>query len=103
MRRTSHSKLVLEGANGPTCPDADDMLTSRGITVVPDVICNAGGVTLSYFEWVQDMASFFWNEDEVNERMDKIMTEAMSTLGTKRGRKPVACAPLPVSWPASAF
>ena len=70
-------KLVLEGANGPTYPDADDMLKARGITVVPDVICNAGGVTVSYFEWVQDMASFFWSEDEINARMDKIMTEAM--------------------------
>ncbi|MEQ4531641.1 MAG: Glu/Leu/Phe/Val dehydrogenase [Mixta sp.] len=70
-------KLVLEGANGPTYPDADDMLKSRGVTVVPDVICNAGGVTVSYFEWVQDMASFFWSEEEINARMDKIMTEAM--------------------------
>lgn len=70
-------KLVLEGANGPTYPDADDILKARGITVVPDVICNAGGVTVSYFEWVQDMASFFWSEEEINARMDKIMTEAM--------------------------
>lgn len=72
-----HCRLVLEGANGPTFPQADDVLTSRGVTVVPDVICNAGGVTVSYFEWVQDMASFFWSEVEINERMDKIMTEAM--------------------------
>ena len=56
------AKLVLEGANGPTFPDADDILRSRNITVVPDVICNAGGVTVSYFEWVQDMASYFWSE-----------------------------------------
>lgn len=53
-------KLVLEGANGPTLPAADDILKERGITVVPDVICNAGGVTVSYFEWVQDFSSFFW-------------------------------------------
>ena len=72
-----HCRLVLEGANGPTFPEADDVLASRGVTVVPDVVCNAGGVTVSYFEWVQDMASFFWSEDEINERMDKIMTEAM--------------------------
>lgn len=72
-----HCRIVLEGANGPTFPEADDVLASRGITVVPDVVCNAGGVTVSYFEWVQDMASFFWSEDEINERMDKLMTEAM--------------------------
>lgn len=70
-------KLVLEGANGPTYPDADDVLASRGILVVPDVVCNAGGVTVSYFEWVQDMASFFWSEEEINARMDKIMTDAI--------------------------
>lgn len=80
-------KLVLEGANGPTYPDADDMLTSRGITVVPDVICNAGGVTVSYFEWVQDMASFFWSESEINDRMDKIMTEAMVHVWDKATEK----------------
>ncbi len=80
-------KLILEGANGPTYPDADDMLTSRGVTVVPDVICNAGGVTVSYFEWVQDMASFFWSESEINDRMDKIMTEAMIHVWDKASEK----------------
>ncbi|UWS31056.1 Glu/Leu/Phe/Val family dehydrogenase [Erwinia pyrifoliae] len=82
-----HCRLVLEGANGPTFPEADDVLTSRGVTVVPDVICNAGGVTVSYFEWVQDMASFFWSEDEINERMDKIMTEAMIHVWDKAHEK----------------
>jgi glutamate dehydrogenase (NAD(P)+) len=71
------AKLVLEGANGPTLPDADDALRDRGILVVPDVICNAGGVTVSYFEWVQDFSSFFWSEDEINVRLDKIMVEAL--------------------------
>lgn len=80
-------RLVLEGANGPTFPEADDVLTSRGVTVVPDVICNAGGVTVSYFEWVQDMASFFWSESEINERMDKIMTEAMVHVWDKSREK----------------
>lgn len=69
-------KLVLEGANGPTVPEADDILAERGILVVPDVICNAGGVTVSYFEWVQDFSSFFWTEDEINARLDKIMGDA---------------------------
>jgi glutamate dehydrogenase (NAD(P)+) len=71
------AKLVLEGANGPTLPEADDMLKDRGVLVVPDVICNAGGVTVSYFEWVQDFSSFFWSEDEINVRLDKIMVDAL--------------------------
>ena len=70
------ARLVLEGANGPTPPAADDVLADRGILVVPDVICNAGGVTVSYFEWVQDFSSFFWTEDEINLRLDKIMIGA---------------------------
>ena len=74
------AKLVLEGANGPTMFDADDVLTDRGILVVPDVICNAGGVTVSYFEWVQDFSSFFWTEDEINVRLDKIMVEALRKI-----------------------
>lgn len=74
------AKMVLEGANGPTYPTADDVLLSRGVTVVPDVICNAGGVTVSYFEWVQDMASYFWSEDEINERLDKLMIQAIEDV-----------------------
>ncbi|RZF49890.1 Glu/Leu/Phe/Val dehydrogenase [Acinetobacter halotolerans] len=74
------AKLVLEGANGPTYPDADDMLIKRGVTIVPDVICNAGGVTVSYFEWVQDMASYFWSEDEINQRLDKLMIQAINDV-----------------------
>jgi glutamate dehydrogenase (NAD(P)+) len=74
------AKLVLEGANGPTLPDADDVLRDRGILVVPDVICNAGGVTVSYFEWVQDFSSFFWTEDEINQRLDKIMVDALKHI-----------------------
>lgn len=64
------------------------MLASRGIIVVPDVVCNAGGVTVSYFEWVQDMASFFWSEEEINNRMDKIMTDAMVHVWEKQLRNP---------------
>ncbi|RTL34824.1 MAG: Glu/Leu/Phe/Val dehydrogenase [Burkholderiales bacterium] len=67
------TRLVLEGANGPTTPDGEAVLSDRGIIVVPDVIANAGGVTVSYFEWVQDFSSFFWTEDEINLRLDKIM------------------------------
>ncbi len=74
------ARLVLEGANGPTVPEADDILAERGILVVPDVICNAGGVTVSYFEWVQDFSSFFWSEDEINVRLDKIMVDALKKI-----------------------
>jgi len=74
------ARLVLEGANGPTVPVADDVLAERGVLVVPDVICNAGGVTVSYFEWVQDFSSFFWSEDEINLRLDKIMVDALKKI-----------------------
>jgi glutamate dehydrogenase (NAD(P)+) len=78
--RRIKARLVLEGANGPTLPSADDMLADRGVLVVPDVICNAGGVTVSYFEWVQDFSSFFWTEDEINVRLDKIMVGALKRI-----------------------
>jgi glutamate dehydrogenase (NAD(P)+) len=78
--RRIQAKLVLEGANGPTVPVADDILAERGVLVVPDVICNAGGVTVSYFEWVQDFSSFFWTEDEINVRLDKIMVDALKKI-----------------------
>jgi glutamate dehydrogenase (NAD(P)+) len=74
------ARLVLEGANGPTGRAADDVLAERNILVVPDVICNAGGVTVSYFEWVQDFSSFFWTEDEINVRLDKIMVGALKRI-----------------------
>jgi glutamate dehydrogenase (NAD(P)+) len=77
--RTS-ARLVLEGANGPTVPQADDVLARRGVIVVPDVICNAGGVIVSYFEWVQDFDSFFWNLDLINERLDKILIDALTYI-----------------------
>ena len=78
--RRIKAKLVLEGANGPTTSKADDILGERGVLVVPDVICNAGGVTVSYFEWVQDFSSFFWSEDEINVRLDKIMVDALKKI-----------------------
>ncbi|MDP4608537.1 MAG: Glu/Leu/Phe/Val dehydrogenase, partial [Burkholderiaceae bacterium] len=70
------AKLILEGANGPTTPQADDILSDKGVVIVPDVIANAGGVTVSYFEWVQDFSSFFWSEDEINARLVRIMKDA---------------------------
>ena len=78
--RTLRTRLILEGANGPTLPDADLVLNDRGIVVVPDVIANAGGVTVSYFEWVQDFSSFFWTEEEINARLDKILIGAFGRI-----------------------
>ena len=74
------ARMVIEGANGPTTPVADDILQERNILVLPDVIANAGGVTVSYFEWVQDFSSFFWDEEEINARLVKIMKHAFAAV-----------------------
>lgn len=74
------AKLIVEGANGPTVPAGDDILKDKGVLVVPDVIANAGGVTVSYFEWVQNFSSFFWTETEINERLVRIMKEAFTSV-----------------------
>jgi glutamate dehydrogenase (NAD(P)+) len=73
-------RMVVEGANGPTTPAADAVLAERGITVVPDVLANAGGVTASYFEWVQDFSSYFWREEDVNVNLERIMGEAFRAV-----------------------
>jgi glutamate dehydrogenase (NAD(P)+) len=74
------AKLVIEGANGPTTPEADDILAAKGITVVPDVLANAGGVTVSYFEWVQDLQSFFWDKDTINHRLEDVLRTAYQSV-----------------------
>jgi len=72
--------MVVEGANGPTTPDADAILRDRGILLLPDILANAGGVTVSYFEWVQDIQSFFWSAAQVNSRLARIMKSAFDTV-----------------------
>ncbi len=74
------ARLVVEAANGPTTPEADELLFDRGIRVVPDVLANAGGVTVSYFEWVQNMYGYYWSEAEVNERLGQMMGRAFSEV-----------------------
>jgi glutamate dehydrogenase (NAD(P)+) len=73
-------RILCEGANGPTTPVADDILAEKGIFVIPDILANAGGVTTSYFEWVQDRMGYFWTEDEVNQRLDRIMIDSFNDV-----------------------
>ncbi|HTQ11430.1 MAG TPA: Glu/Leu/Phe/Val dehydrogenase, partial [Fimbriimonadaceae bacterium] len=74
------AKLIVEGANGPTTPEADNIFSDKGIMCVPDVLANAGGVVVSYFEWVQDLQNFFWEENEVNNRLTRIMRASFATV-----------------------
>jgi glutamate dehydrogenase (NAD(P)+) len=79
------ARIVCEGANGPVTPTADEILEDRGILVLPDVLANAGGVVVSYFEWVQGLQEYFWKEEEVNERLDDIVTRAFQeTIAAKK-------------------
>src|SRR5437763_6359691 len=82
------ARFIVEGANGPTTPDADEVLEQRGVVVVPDVLANSGGVAVSYFEWVQDLQAYWWTEDELNDRLRAIMDRAyaqVSALATDEG------------------
>ncbi len=83
------TRLVIEAANGPTDPAADRILNDAGITVVPDILANAGGVTVSYFEWVQDLQRFFWAENEINDRLETIMKRSYRAVAHKAAEQEV--------------
>jgi glutamate dehydrogenase (NAD(P)+) len=74
------ARILAEGANGPTTPEADDILGEKGLFVIPDILCNAGGVTVSYLEWVQDLQSFFWPVDEINRKLQYLMARAFENV-----------------------
>ena len=73
-------RILAEGANGPTTPEADYILHKKGVFIIPDILCNAGGVTVSYFEWVQDRMGYFWEEDDVNRRLERIMRRSFQDV-----------------------
>jgi glutamate dehydrogenase (NAD(P)+) len=74
------AKLIVEGANGPTSASADDILNKKGVMVVPDILANAGGVTVSYFEWVQNRLGYYWTEERVYRRADRVMKTAFESV-----------------------
>ena len=77
------ARIISEAANGPTTPEADAILFRKGALVIPDILANAGGVTVSYFEWVQDLQSFFWGVEEITQKLEMIMNRAFASVAEK--------------------
>ena len=96
-------RVLAEGANGPTTPEADKVLQERGIFVIPDFLANAGGVTCSYFEQVQGNMNYFWEQDEVLGKLDVKMTSAFNAVAIWRRSRSSPCATRPTSSPSAAW
>jgi glutamate dehydrogenase (NAD(P)+) len=84
-----HAGIVAEAGNSPTTPEADAILRDRGVLVVPDILCTAGGLAVAYFEWVQDMQSFFWSEEQIAAELDRIIDDAFAGVMTMSEAKGV--------------
>jgi glutamate dehydrogenase/leucine dehydrogenase len=87
---TLNCRILLEGANSPTTPKADAILTDKGVYIAPDIVCNAGGVIVSYFEWVQNLQHFLWDEDEVNSRLERIIKRGFGEIAAKSERDEIS-------------